>query len=123
MRRWQTFRFAARAALAMALFLPFAGGVKAQSLLHQPDDGAAITDVPSNILSRLDDPFFRIVIEQSPSTQSLNDLIELIQSDPHTTPLICGQRTNFEDLKDRLCWFPPHGDRLRRHECCNWNCA
>ncbi|MEL6523736.1 MAG: hypothetical protein AAFQ66_22360, partial [Pseudomonadota bacterium] len=60
--------------LALALSL-VALPLSAQNLLHQPTSASVPTAMPADVLNRIDDPFFRIVIEADPQPTTLNDLV------------------------------------------------
>lgn len=66
--KWITYVFA----------LGLANAVHAQQLLHQPTDSSAPSAMPSDVLDRIDDPFFNLVIQASPQPKTLPDLINAL---------------------------------------------
>jgi len=55
-----------------------AGTVQAQQLLHQPTNSSPPVPMPAEVLDRIDDPFFHIVVQASPQPKTLSALINTL---------------------------------------------
>jgi hypothetical protein len=76
-------------ALLSLLFLVSAGEAGAQTLLHQPTNASEPVPISADLLGRLEDPAFNILISANPQPTTLQGIIDV---------LLAGGRSRFESF-------------------------